>query len=435
MDALGRHARVPNHYCGSPRGTGDEPGGLHSRRASVFNPNRRGTVRSVRVLRIITRLNIGGPAIQAITLSDRLTSRGFEPLLVHGRLDAAEGDMRYLLPSALAVRYLPALRRPLAPAHDAFALTQLLDVMRDFRPQIVHTHTAKAGTLGRVAAALYNRAAGRDCPARVVHTYHGHVLEGYFSARQTRLFVSIERGLARVTDRIVTIAPRLRKELLDEHRIGRSDQYRVVPLGFDLASLSAIDDEGRAKARAALQIPAGAGVVTTVGRLTAIKQQHLFLQAAQLIGLAHPSAVFLIIGDGELRRELETTAAALGIADRVRFLGWRRDLETIYAATDVFLLTSRNEGTPVALIESMAAGCAGVSTDVGGVPDVIESEAVGLLAASGDAAALAGPVTELLADAARRSRMGRAGRALVVARYGLDRLVDDVEALYRELVH
>ena len=389
----------------------------------------------IRVLRVITRLNIGGPSIQAITLSDRLTSRGFETLLVHGQLDAAEGDMRYLLPSGLAVRYLPALRRPLAPAHDAFAVAQLLDVMRDFRPQIVHTHMAKAGTLGRLAATFYNQTAGRDRPARVVHTYHGHVLEGYFSARQTRLFVAIERGLARVTDRIITIAPRLRTELLDEHRIGRPDQYRVVPLGFDLAGLSAIDDEVRAKARAALQIPAGAQVVTTVGRLTAIKQQHLFLEAAQLIGLAHPSAVFLIIGDGELRAELEKTAAALDIADRVRFLGWRRDLETIYGATDVFLLTSRNEGTPVALIESMAAGCAGVSTDVGGVADVLESDAVGLLAADDDSAALATHVTTLLADPDRRRCMGAAGRALVVARYGLDRLVDDVEALYRELVH
>lgn len=391
--------------------------------------------RPARILRLITRLNVGGPAIQAMTLSDRLTSRGLETLLVHGQLDAGEGDMRYLLPPTVAVRYLPALQRPLGPAHDALALAQLVDIMRDVRPQIVHTHMAKAGTLGRLAAAIYNRTAGRDHPARVVHTYHGHVLEGYFGAAKARLFLGIERGLAHATDRIVAISPRIRTELLEEYRIGRADQYRVVPLGFDLDGLAAIDDTARAQARASLQIPAGTCVVTTVGRLTAIKQQGLFLDAARRIASAHPPVVFLIAGDGELRDDLEAEASALGIADRVRFLGWRRDLETIYGATDVFLLTSRNEGTPVALIESLAAGCAGVSTDVGGVPDVIERDTVGLLAPNGDASALAAHVTTLLGDPDRRRRMGIAGRALVVARYGLARLVADIDVLYRELLH
>jgi glycosyltransferase involved in cell wall biosynthesis len=209
----------------------------------------------------------------------------------------------------------------------------------------------------------------------------------------------------------------------------------VVPLGFDLDGLAAIDDAARARARIELGVPASCGVVTTVGRLTAIKQQRLFLDAAHRIARENPSVIFLVVGDGEMRGELEAAASALGIADRVRFLGWRRDLETIYGATDVFLLTSRNEGTPVALIESMAAGCVGVSTDVGGVADVIESEAVGLRAPDGDAPALADHVTALLSDAERRRRMGAAGRALVVARYGLDRLVGDVETLYREMLH
>ena len=389
----------------------------------------------MRVVRVITRLNVGGPSIQAITLSDRLAAHGFQTLLVHGQLDGGEGDMRYLLPAAVAVRYLPALRRPPAPGHDALALAQLVDILRDLRPQIVHTHMAKAGTLGRLAAAIYNRTAGRRHPARVVHTYHGHVLEGYFGASKTRVFLGIERALARVTDCIVAISRRIETELIEEYRIGRPEQYRVVPLGFDLGALAAIDDDARARARAELQIPAGARVVATVGRLTAIKQQRLFLEAAQRIAQADPSAVFLIVGDGELRGELEAAASTLSIADRVRFLGWRRDLGTIYGATDVFLLTSRNEGTPVALIECMAAGCAGVSTNVGGVSDVLESEAVGLLAADGDAPALARHVTTLLADTDRRRRMGAAGRALVLARYGLDRLVADVDALYRDLLH
>ena len=389
----------------------------------------------IRVLRVITRLNIGGPSVQAIALSERLAARGFETELVFGRLGASEGDMRYLLAPSTRTRSLAALRRDVAPLHDAFALAQLLDILRDWRPHIVHTHMAKAGTLGRTAAAIYNATAGRGAPARVVHTYHGHVLEGYFSPAATRVIIGIERALARVTNRIVAISPSIRRELETEHRIGRADQYAVVPLGFDLAALAAIDDASRAAARAALGLPADARVVSTVGRLTAIKQHPLFLEVAAIVSKANPAALFLIAGDGELRRELEDAARAQGIAERVRFLGWRRDLETVYAATDVFLLTSRNEGTPVALIESLAAGVPGVSTDVGGVRDVVDGDHTGLLAAFGDAPALAHHVLTLLADRDRRRQMGAAGRVSVVSRYDVARLVDDIDNLYRDLLH
>jgi glycosyltransferase involved in cell wall biosynthesis len=294
---------------------------------------------------------------------------------------------------------------------------------------------AKAGTLGRVAAAIYNQTAGRRERARVVHTYHGHVLEGYFSAAKARLFLAIERQLARATDRIVAISPSIRNELLGEYAIGAAEQYSVIPLGFDLAPLAAIDDAARLRARAALGIGAADQVVTTVGRLTAIKQHRLFLETAALVAKRNPAALFLVVGDGELRADLEAAAQTLGITARTRFLGWRRDLDTIYGATDVFLLTSRNEGTPVALIESLAAGVPGVSTKVGGVEDVIDRDSLGCLAPFGDAGALADHVTRLLGDCALRRRMGDAGRQAVLARYGLDRLVDDVERLYRELLH
>jgi glycosyltransferase involved in cell wall biosynthesis len=387
----------------------------------------------VRVLRIITRLNVGGPSIQAMTLADRLTSHGFETMLVHGRLDTGEGDMRYLLPASVSARHLPSLRRPLAPAHDSLALAQLVDSMRDFRPHIVHTHMAKAGTLGRLAAAVYNRTAGRGRAARVVHTYHGHVLEGYFGATKTRVFLGIERALAHATDRIVAISPHVKASLLNEFSIGVPEQYRVIPLGFDLTPLAAIDDQARQAARQVLEIPDAAHVVTTVGRLTAVKQQRLFLEAAALIASDDPAALFLIVGDGELRGELEEAARSLGIAQRTRFLGWRRDLPTIYGATDVFLLTSRNEGTPVALIESLAAGVPGVSTDVGGVRDVVSNDQTGKLAPFGDARALADGLRFFLSNPARRRDAGAAGRAAVLARYGIDRLVDDIDRLYREL--
>jgi glycosyltransferase involved in cell wall biosynthesis len=388
----------------------------------------------IRVLRVITRLNIGGPSIQAIALSERLTACGFETRLVHGRLGEREGDMRYLLSPSTENRYVASLGRSVAPLHDGLALALLLDIMRDWRPRIVHTHMAKAGTLGRAAAAIYNATAGRDAPARVVHTYHGHVLEGYFNHATTRLFIGIERQLARVTDRIVAISPQIRTELVEQYRIGRPDQYRVIPLGFDLTGLAAIDDRARRAARIALGIDDAAHVVATVGRLTAIKQHDLFLEAATLVAEHDPAALFLVVGDGELRGELERIAREHGLADRVRFLGWRRDLATVYGATDVFLLTSRNEGTPVALVESLAAGVPAVSTDVGGVRDVLADNDVGLVAPYGDARALADAVAALFADSERRRAMGRRGRTAIVARYRIERLVDDVDHLYRELL-
>ena len=387
----------------------------------------------MRVLRLITRLNIGGPSIQAITLSERLTSRGFTTRLVHGSLGEGEGDMRYLLSPSTAIEQLPTLRREVSPADDYAAFKRVSAMLREFRPRIVHTHMAKAGAIGRAATALYNRSLAPAERARVVHTYHGHVLEGYFSPAKTALFVGIERRLARSTDRIIAISPAIRDELLYQHRIGHADQYRVVPLGFDLSALSAIDDKARADARVSLGIDRSSHVVSTVGRLTAIKQHQLFLEAAKLIANQDATAIFLIAGDGELRSALEETARDFGIADRVRFLGWRRDLDTIYGATDVFLLTSRNEGTPVALIESLAAGVPGVSTDVGGVRDVLQND-TGVVVPFGDAAAMASAVTQFLGDANRRRAMGDRGRISVVARYGIDRLVDDIDALYRELL-
>jgi glycosyltransferase involved in cell wall biosynthesis len=388
----------------------------------------------IRILRVITRLNIGGPAIQAITLSHRLSERGFRTRLVYGRLGEREGDMGYLVPEDVDRTYVPSLQRPIAPAHDGLALLALGRLLHQTRPAIVHTHTAKAGALARIAAATYNLTTGRRAPVRIVHTYHGHVLDGYFGARTERLFTWAERQLARVTDAIVAISPQIRRELLEHHRIGRPEQYRVIPLGFDLRPLAAIDDAARHRARGALALPSNAHVVSTVGRLTAIKQHRLFLETAQRIASRDPVARFLVIGDGELRAQLEEQARALGVAHQTQFLGWRTDLPTIYAATDVLLLTSRNEGTPVALIESLASAVPAVCTDVGGIRDVIGDCDAALLAPVADAEALAARVNDLLPDVPRRRAMGARGRAAMLARYGVDRLVDDIEVLYRSLL-
>jgi len=389
--------------------------------------------RATVVARVITRLNIGGPSIQATRLTTALEPHGFHTRLWHGRLGDGEGDMSYLLTPGADARYVETLRRPLSPINDVRTLFRLYREFRALQPAIVHTHMAKAGMLGRLAALGYNLTRGAAPRARVVHTYHGHVLDGYFSKAATAVFIAIERALARITDRIIAISPAIRQELLDTYRIGRSAQYRVVRLGFDLQPFAQVDAGARAAARRELSLPAAAPVIATVGRLTAIKQPRLFLDTVARVIKTHPQAIALVAGDGELRGDLIAHAEALKITGHIRMLGWRRDLATIYAATDVFLLTSRNEGTPVALIEAMASGVPGVSTNVGGVKDVINTDATGRLAPDGDADALAAGVVDLLADAGRRQAIGEAARGFALQHFGLDRLVSDIVNVYQEL--
>ena len=388
----------------------------------------------ISVVRVITRLNIGGPSIQATRLTNTFDRDGFSTTLIHGRLGEGEGDMSYLIAPGSRAIHVPTLGRPLSPLNDLRTLFRLYGEMKRARPLIVHTHMAKAGLVGRLAAAMYNAMRGSAPRARVVHTYHGHVLEGYFSSLMTSVFIGLERMLARATDRIIAISPAIERDLRDTFHIGRADQYRIVPLGFDLSEFAAVDDHARAQARRALQLPSGADVVSTVGRITAIKQHRLFLEAIRDAANARPNLIALIAGDGELRGEIEAYARELSIADRVRFLGWRRDLATIYAATDVFLLTSRNEGTPVALIEAMASGVPGVSTDVGGVKDVIAGDDLGAKVPDGNAEALAAHIVRYLADPTLRRETGARARAAVLGRYSLDRLVKDIVAVYRELL-
>lgn len=386
-----------------------------------------------RIARIIARLNIGGPAIQAVSLSRHLQSFGYETLLMFGQLAPGEGDMRYLLTPDVARQEVPTLGRAVAPLHDLRAWWRIYRVLRAFRPDIVHTHTAKAGALGRLAALAYNATRGKR-RARLVHTYHGHVLEGYFNKTSTAIFAAIERWLARRTDVLIAISSRVRHDLCETYRIASDAKIRLVPLGFDLKPFAAIDDEARVRARAVLGISSGRHVVTTVGRLTEIKQPHLFLEMAARVASRDPDVEFLIVGDGDLRPRLEALARARGIDTRVSFLGWRTDLTTIYGATDVFVLTSRNEGTPVALIEAMASAVPGVSTDVGGVRDVIINDEVGRLVSTDAPEPIAEAVTDLLASAPRRRAMGVRAREAVLPRFQLERLLADMAALYDGLL-
>jgi glycosyltransferase involved in cell wall biosynthesis len=329
--------------------------------------------------------------------------------------------------------YLPTLQRRVRPLADLWTTARLLRIIARFRPDVVHTHMAKAGLLGRAAAILYNFTHPWRRRIILVHTYHGHVFEGYFSKTVTRVFIALERLLARDTDALIAVSPRVHDDLIARYRIGARERFVVAQLGFELDEFAEVDARARTAARRELEIPEGASVVTTVGRLTAIKNQMLFLDVAARLIAEGRSTIFLVVGDGELRGELEAGARERGIANRVRFLGWRRDLAAIHAASDVFAITSLNEGTPVALIEAMASEVASVSTDVGGVRDVIIDESMGIVVPSEDPAALAKAIGDLLEDRARRAAMAAAARRSVLSRYTFAKLTESIAQLYREL--
>jgi glycosyltransferase involved in cell wall biosynthesis len=379
-----------------------------------------------RVMRVIARLNIGGPAIHTILLTAGLDAARFESTLVTGVEAACEGNMLDLAAQkGVQPLVIPELGREINPLKDWVTLLKLYRLFRDRRPHIVHTHTAKAGTVGRMAARL------AGVPV-VVHTFHGHVFHDYFGSLQTRVFIGIERLLASLSDRIVAVSDGQRRELA-EYGVASLDKIAVVPLGFELDALLNCEPL-RGQLRRELGIPDGMALVGIVARLTAIKNHRLFLDAARLIVEAGQEAMFLIVGDGELRADLEAYVAELKLAERVIFTGWRRDLPRIYADLDVVALSSLNEGTPVSLIEAMAAAKPVVATRVGGVSDVILDKESGYLVQSNDAEGLARGILDLLRAPDRAREMGLAGRVAVHPKYASETMLANIERLYLELL-
>ncbi|MEU8587045.1 glycosyltransferase [Streptomyces sp. NPDC048664] len=367
-------------------------------------------------MRVIARMNVGGPALQVSHLMRGLDPEVFDHRLYAGYVGPDEADYVDQRAPDVPVRRVATLGRAVRPADDLRALAALTAAMREFRPHIVHTHTAKAGALGRVAARL----------ARVpacVHTFHGHLLQGYFSPAKTRVLVQAERGLAAVTDRLVAVGAGVRDDLLAAG-IGRARQYSVIPPG----TTSAVPPP-RSEARARLGLPEEGPVVAFVGRLTRIKRPDRFLAVARAVRRAVPDARFAVCGDGDLYGEL---AAAADLRDHLCLLGWRPDVETVYAASDLVLLTSDNEGMPVSLIEAGLAGLPSVATNVGSVSEVVQDGRTGLLAAP-DAGELARHTVRLLGDAALRHRMGEQARAHTESRFGAERLVRDTHDLYASI--
>ena len=382
------------------------------------------------MLRVIARLNVGGPAIQVINLTKRLAPLGYAPVLLRGQEGAREGSMDYLA-RELGVEpvQVAGLQRGLG-SHDLSALRAILGWTRSFRPDVLHTHTAKAGALGRLAVAL----APWWRPTVVIHTFHGHVLKGEFSPLVSRVIALTERLLAHFATRLVAVSEEIATDLV-EFGVAPREKIEVVRLGFDLSPFTRSGDEReeiRRRTRDALGLQHDARVVTIIARVVKVKRVDRFLEMASRLADME-NVHFFVAGDGDRLDELRASDTARRLGGRLTWGGFWRDIPAICFASDVVALTSDNEGTPVCLIEAQAAGVAVVTTEVGGVRTVVRDGVTGTVV-DRDPAELARAVRELLDDPERRQAYGEAGRHHAVSQFSVERLVSDIDALYRRLL-
>ncbi len=367
-------------------------------------------------MRIIARMNVGGPAVQVSGLMRHLPADAFEQRLYTGWCDADEADyLETQAPDVEAIR-ISGLGRAIRPGDDARALATLVREMKTFRPHIVHTHTAKAGVLGRLAARL------SGVGSATVHTFHGHLLHGYFSPAKTRAVIEVERALARSTSRLVAVGEQVREDLLAA-RIGREDQYTIIPPGLNLPT-----SRPRAAIRGELGLAPDSPVVAFIGRLTAIKRPDRFVEVVRSVSQARPDVQFLVAGAGDQASIIDTAATDLPI----RPLGWRDDVQNVLAASDAVILTSDNEGTPLSLIQAGFAGLPVIATDVGSVHDVAVDGETGWLTEQ-SAASLSSALLAMLSDSTEAQRRGQEGLKRAQRLYGVERLSSDHAHLYSDI--
>jgi glycosyltransferase involved in cell wall biosynthesis len=383
-----------------------------------------------KVVRIITRMNVGGPSIQAALLSAGLDRDRFSPILITGRVRGNEADMGYLA-KELGVKPfpIPELHKGSNIIDDLISFREIYKFLKKEKPDVVHTHGAKAGAIGRVAARL------TGVPV-IIHTFHGHMFHSYFKPFKTKPFLWIERALARITDKIIVISESQKEEIKRYLKLKNDSKLILIPLGFDLNNFLKNDkDDNRNKLRQEESIPEEAIVVGTAGRLTAIKNYEMFIKAAKEIKKRSADKIikFLIVGDGELKNKLMALSDELGIQKDVIFAGWKmkKELDLVYyRAMDIVVLTSLNEGTPVSLIEALASAKPVVATDVGGVRDVVKDGKSGFVVPSNDINAFSEATLMLVNDKKKRDEFGLYGRDFVKERHSKDKLINAIDNLY-----
>lgn len=391
-----------------------------------------------KVLRIINRLNLGGPTYNAAYLT-RYLAPEFETLLVAGMKDETEESSEFIVEGmGLKPVYIPEMHREISLSHDHKAYRKIKEIIHEFKPDIVHTHAAKAGTLGRLAAHSLK------VPV-VLHTFHGHVFHSYFGPAKTFVFKSIERYLSSISDAIIAISEIQKEELCHIHKVCSPDKTHVIPLGFDLSRFQENQPQLRADFRRYWNIPDDTMVVGIIGRIVPIKNHPLFLKSLARVKTSYRGKVAgLIVGDGEDRLEMEALASGLGLtlstperpvagAD-VIFTSWIKEVENPLAACDIVAMTSLNEGTPVSLIEAQAANRPVLSTEVGGISDIVIPGKTALLSPSNDLDAFTDNLIKLLNDSVLRKEMQDLGWPYVKSKYHFTRLVEDTRLFYRFLL-
>ena len=390
----------------------------------------------IKVLRIINRFNLGGPTYNAAYLT-RYMPGEYETLLVGGHHSRSE-ENSFHITDQLGIQpiTIPEMMRDISMASDRNAYRKLVKLIDWFRPDIVHTHASKAGALGRMAAFA------KKVPV-VVHTFHGNVFHSYFNKAKTGAYIAIERNLARKSSAVVAISPLQKKELVDVFKIVSEEKCKVVPLGFDLDRFHTGMDEKRTRFRKKYRLDENEVVIGIIGRLVSIKNHSLFLKvAAKALKKTHKNIRFLIIGDGELKDELIAEARDLKLSvspgdsanAKVIFTSWIKNIDDAIAGLDIIVMTSKNEGTPVSLIEAQAGSKAIVTTDVGGIRDIIVPGESGLVSPTGDVAAMTENLLSVVEDEILRKEMGKTGSQFVKHRFTYQRLSSDMDKLYKNLL-
>ncbi|ANQ47622.1 glycosyltransferase family 4 protein [Flammeovirga sp. MY04] len=382
-----------------------------------------------KILRIIARLNVGGPAIHTSILSEQFKNNEFDTLLVAGKVPDNEGDMSYIAKDrGVEVTYLNTLQRELSPFNDIKSVLEIRKIIKEYQPDIVHTHTAKAGFVGRAAVILSNFFSRKKIKS--VHTFHGHVFNGYFSPLKTKVFLLIERTLAKFTDVIVTITDKQQKEILSLG-IGKESQHQMIPLGLDLEKFYHNSEKNYLFDQ--YNIKKDIKLVGVIARFTQIKNLKLFIDTAKIILNTRNDIHFFMVGDGEDRSILEDHVKELNLEKNITFTGFLKDLPAVYSSLDLVLLTSNNEGSPVSIIEAMTNGKVVASTAVGGVPDLFTDFGKKYLVNKNDANALAVAALSLLGDTSTYERFIEEHQDPTYKKYNYSRLVSDLTKTYKEL--
>lgn len=386
----------------------------------------------IKVLRIINRFNLGGPTYN-VTFLSRFLGDEFETLLVGGIHDVHETDSLHIPESyGLKPIIIPELKRAISYKEDKKALKRIREIIREFKPDIVHTHASKAGALGRMAAY-------KEKVPVILHTFHGHVFHSYFGKLKTQFYKTVERNLAKKSTKIICISNKQKEEIGSIHKICKPEKIEVIPLGFDLEKFNAHKDANRIQVREEYKLKEGEIALAIIGRLAPIKDHEFFFQVIENLDQNTLSKIkVFVVGDGELKNEISLRAKELNQkfgSERIILTSWINDIDRFNAGMDIISLTSKNEGTPVSLIEAQASGTPVISTNVGGVEDIIDQGKTGFIIEVNDLSAYVSKLSEMINNQKMLENMSQNGWNFVREKFSYNRLCSDMSKLYKNLLN